>query len=111
MTLTQVAKWIAGGVLAVSAIPAVSFARSHRPVQAAPPSLMATATTNEPVRTASTHVRHHKLTASHKKASKLVSHRTAKHSLSHRTLKSSKLHAGSKRHVKLTSSLRRHKTA
>jgi hypothetical protein len=111
MTLAQIAKWIAGGVLAVSAIPAVSFARSHRPVQAAPPSLMAVATGNQPVRTASTHVRHHKLTASHKKASKLVSHRSSRRSLSQRTLKSSKLHAGSKRHVKLSTSLRRHRTA
>ncbi len=42
MTANWMNKWIAAGVLAVATIPAVGFARSHRPVQAAPPSLMAT---------------------------------------------------------------------
>lgn len=42
MVTNRINKWIAAGVLAVATIPAVGFARSHRPVQAAPPTLMAT---------------------------------------------------------------------
>lgn len=42
MAMNRMNKWIAAGAVAVATIPAVGFARSHRPVQAAPPSLMAT---------------------------------------------------------------------
>ena len=86
----QMLKWIAAGVVAVATIPAVGFARSHRPVQAAPPSLMATSTDSA------------SMTGSDITPAKPVALKSSKHKLHAR--KHSKLHSGKSRHKSLSTS-------
>ena len=101
-------KWVAAGIVAVATIPAVGFARSHRPVQAAPPSLMATGTDDapmigvdsaaaKPVALKSSHTRklhakkHSKLRSGKSKHHGLKSSKHKNKSLSHKHTKHSNL--------------------
>ncbi len=87
MIMNRINKWVAAGVLAVATIPAVGFARSHRPVQAAPPTLMATGSEMSSTSTELPAVKPSAVKVSHtKKLSKSKHTRKS----AHRNLKSSK---------------------
>src|SRR5437763_1784466 len=98
MTLTPMHKWLAAGVLAVAAIPAVGLGRTHRPLQSAP-SLMATSNMDAPAPAAAT-ATPVALSATSDAAAP-AAHKTTKHAKHHGASKlHSKKHGASKLHSK-----------
>lgn len=108
MNMKQLAKLIAGGVLAMAAVPAISLARTHHPVQAIAPSLSATTIT--PMTSTLKHSRvalsakKHRVLSAHKKTAKALVHRGVKRAaLSHRTRSHAALSSAARKATKLSS--------
>jgi hypothetical protein len=118
MNMKQLAKLMAAGVLAMTTVPAISFAHTHHHVQAIAPSLSATTTT--PMTSTVKHTRtslvsrkrtglsvsgkSHKALSHRRTAHTALSHRTTRHSaLSHRTSKHTALSHLSHKATKLSS--------
>jgi hypothetical protein len=100
MNLKQLAKLMTAGVLAMAAVPAIGFARSHHPLSATAPTLMASTTTRTPSARKTLKSRHVALisTKRHRatKVKPLVSHKKTHTALKHTTHTATKLTAKKK---------------
>ena len=102
--LNRTHKWIAVGIIAIASIPAVTFARPHKPTQAAPSMSAVSAT---PIVAAAVHTAtkpKHLNKSLHKKLhAKRKAHTSLKHTgthakkLTHSSRKHTKLHATKKK--------------